>query len=148
MSSHDSLPRESNTLRGTRNREQGLMLDLYDHGPLLMVVAGQFIEADSFSMNVGHQVDQMTTATSLESKPVVSASQITLSIETSSPFTYPSNEQISDVRLWNNKHEMLFKNGIIAKCDGTPIAEDESCTIEIVCTGYDVADDWYDRYSS
>lgn len=146
MSTHDSLPRESNTLRGTPSREQGLMLDLYDHGPLLMVVAGQFIEADSFSMNVDHQVDQVNFANSIESKSVVNASQITLSIETSSPFTYPSNEQVSDIRLWNNKHELLFENGIIAKCTG--MAEDGPRTIEIVCTDYEASTDWYNRYTS
>jgi len=50
MSSQDSLQAQSNTFGGTKSRK-GIVMDLFDHGPVLMVIGGQLIKVDSLSIS-------------------------------------------------------------------------------------------------
>lgn len=143
MSLHDSRQKELNTSGGTGNRN-GLMLDLFDHGPLLMVIGGQFVAVESLSMSIDKQFDTIHRSDSLEGQDIQTGSTISVSLETKSTFKYSGAPDSETIRLYNRKHELLFNNAMIS----TWTYDGETMEIEFLSTDYDASDDWYSRFSS
>jgi len=141
---HDSRQNKLNTSGGTGNRS-GLMLDLWDHGPLLMVIAGQFVEVADFSMSIEQDSQAVVQSSSFveDTGQQVTARRISVSIETRSQFTHSHKVNSGTIRLYSRKHEMLFEDAIISQWE----TDGDSMCIEFVATDYEAAGNWYERFA-
>ncbi|AGM11375.1 hypothetical protein M199_gp045 [Halogranum tailed virus 1] len=120
------------------------MLDLFDHGPLLMVINGQFVAVDDLSLNIERDYDTVHSSHFDEGQVVQTGSTISVSLTTKSAFKHSGVPDCETIRLYNKKHELLFKDSIISQWtyDG------DVMEIEFVSMDYDASDDWYSRFSS
>jgi len=112
------------------------MLDLWDHGKILMVLEGQFLKVEEFEMSI--ERDRATTATFGKSRVVPMSQKISIRVVTSSKFV--SNRAIPRgiTRLYNQKHRIDFTKPYI--CSVTRY--EDSTEIEFSAEDYDVTVNW------
>jgi len=110
MSSQNSPQTQLSTLDGIKSRN-GIVMDLFDHGPVLMVIEGQLIQADSLSICI-----DVTNS----NNPMVEAwhpstyNTITATLETRSDITITHSIAPKKIYLFNNKHKVVFEDATIS----------------------------------
>jgi len=112
------------------------MLDLWDHGEILMVLEGQFLAVEEFEMSI--EKDTVTTSSFQKKRVVPKSQKITARIVTPSKFV--SNRAIPRgiTRLYNQKHRIDFTKPYI--CSVTRY--EDSIEIEFSAEDYGVTVNW------
>jgi hypothetical protein len=134
MSIEESTAFSHNELEST-----SIVMDLFDHGPLLMVIGGQLLQADSLSIcinvtnnNPTHEVWHPSTHNT-----------ITVTLTTSSDITPTHSITLKSIYLFNNKHKLIFEEAYVSEMEQN---EDGSTTIELDAYDYSVTTGWCNRF--
>lgn len=140
MSSQDSLQAQSNTFGGTKSRK-GIVMDLFDHGPVLMVIGGQLIKVDSLS--ISFELFNSIVGWVEGSCDSITHNAISVSLDTESNFKHCGGMDTGDILLFNNKHKIVFEEATISSYhrDG----EDTELTFE--AEDYTPSVDWNSQFA-
>jgi len=139
MSSHNSLQAPSSTLDGIKSRK-GIVLDLFDHGPVLMVVEGQLIQPESLSISIN-----VESSSDFYGEPRVTTSHnaITATIETTSDISITNTFEQKRIYLYNTKHKIIFESSYISN---VATYSEGRTTIECNATDYSVSTGWNEQF--
>lgn len=115
-------------------------MDLFDHGPVLMVIEGQLIQADSLSIciDVTNSNDPM-----VEAWHPSTYNTITATLETRSDITITHSIAPKKIYLFNNKHKVVFEEAYVSEFERNT---DGSTKIELDAHNYSVTTGWCNRF--
>ena len=139
MSLHNSLQARLSTLDGIENRK-GIVLDLFDHGPVLMVVEGQLIQPESLSISIN-----VDSSSDFYGEPRVTTSHntITAIIETASDISITNTFEQKRIYLYNTKHKLIFESSYISNVDTDSYGYTK---IECNAVDYSVSTGWNEQF--
>lgn len=141
MSIHNSQQNESNTQRGTKNRNT--MMDLYDHGPILGILNGQWAKLHNVSMEINSNTEMLTTISG-ESKPYTTSKEIVFKfmVDRDTAYNVMQLSNSDSVYILTKKHDIeLVRPRIDVRAD--EFLTNDLRHIEIACDDYIVKHDWH-----